>query len=332
MHGAISSALPSHIRRVVIDNGGYTCKVGFAGEFQPVRTVPNAVARTNGQNHKVYVADQIEALGSQSGLQYRLCLERGCLVNWDSQAEVWGRLFGPQLLNVNPCDSSLTLSEAPMVPTAIQDTLDEMVFEHFGFHSYVTRPAPVFAAIALQDAQAPKCAALVIDAGFSATHCVPIFGGAMLNFGLKRLNVGGKFLTNQLKQVISFRSYNVMDEHRIVNDIKERLCQVSLNFETDIALSRFMGRKNTLKREFVLPDFVNRFCGMVRNPSVMTTLDATAPATTREKDDARLKKKEKPQDEQVQKISLTPTQPTIPLLPSSRAHHTCAHFIPNKFS
>ena len=93
-----------------------------------------------------------------------------------------------------------------------------------------------------------------------------------------------------------------------------------------------MGRKNALKREFVLPDFVNRFCGMVRNPSVMTTLDATAPATTREKDDARLKKKEKPQDEQVQKISLTPTQPTIPSLYSSRAHHTCAHFIPNKFS
>ena len=310
MPEATSSALPSHVRRVVIDNGGHTCKVGFANEAEPLRTVPNAVARTKGQSHKVCVADEIEALDSQSGLQYRSCLQRGCLVNWDSQAEVWGSVFGPRLLNVNPCDSSLTLSEAPMVPTAIQDTLDEMVFEHFGFHSYVTRPAPVFAAIAMQQSRAPKrCAALVIDAGFSGTSCVPLFGGALLNFGLKRINVGGKLLTNQLKHVVSFRSYNVMEEHSLVNDLKERLCHVSLDFEADIALSRFKGRKNALKREFMLPDFFNSFRGTIRDPFAND-----APAASREKNVGPPKKKEKLPEEQVNNASPTLTHPTHALL------------------
>ena len=52
-------------------------------------------------------------------------------------------------------------------------------------------------------------ASLIVDAGFSATHVVPIFGSAALNYGIKRLGLGGKLLTNHLKQVISYRAYNV---------------------------------------------------------------------------------------------------------------------------
>ena len=42
------------------------------------------------------------------------------------------------MLKVNPSDCSLLLSESPLHPTSIQDTLDEMLFEHFGFDSYCT--------------------------------------------------------------------------------------------------------------------------------------------------------------------------------------------------
>ena len=43
-----------------------------------------------------------------------------------------------------------------------------------------------------------------------------------LNFGVRRLNIGGKIMTNHLKQVVSYRAYNVMDETHLINDIKER--------------------------------------------------------------------------------------------------------------
>jgi len=201
--------VPAHLKRVVIDNGGYTCKVGFAGQADPVRCMLNGVVRSKGPTGKVYVGDQYDACPDYSSLQYRRSLERGCLVNWDTQAEVWSRALGAEVLNVNPADSTLLLTEIPMCPTAIQDTLDEMVFEHFGFHSYCTRPAPVLSALSIAAEQAkssggapPSPAALVIDAGFSTTHCVPIFGSAALNFGIKRLNVGGKMLTNHLKQIV----------------------------------------------------------------------------------------------------------------------------------
>jgi hypothetical protein len=67
-----------------------------------------------------------------------------------------------------------------------------------------------------------------------------------LNFATRRLNVGGKLLTNQLKQIVSYRSYNVMEETHLINDVKERLCYVSLDLPTELGLTRFKGKKNTL--------------------------------------------------------------------------------------
>ena len=287
--------MPAKTTRIVIDNGGSTCKVGFAGQPDPVKLIPNGLAKSKSE-HKVFVGDQFDSCQDFSALQYRLSLERGCLVNWDTQAEVWGRAFGPDVLRVNPADCSLLLTETPLCPTAIQDTLDEMVFEHFGFDSYCTRQAPVLAALAMQQqqqqAQPPPAAAapgedaaastaapaaLVVDLGFSATHCVPIFGGCPLNFATKRLNVGGKMLTNHLKQIVSYRSYNVMEETHLINDVKERLCYVSLDLPTELALTRFKGKKNTLRRDFIMPDYVNHFKGQIRDPNAPDA-SAAAPA------------------------------------------------------
>lgn len=170
------------------------------------------------------------------------------------------------------------------MPTAIQDTLDEMVFEHFSFAAYCTRPAQVLAALAVKHEQKEReqqsPATLIVDIGYSATHCVPIFGGCALNFGIRRLNLGGKLLTNHLKQIISYRSYNVMDETHLMNDVKQRLCHVSLDFAADLALTRFKGKKNTLRREYVMPDYVNHREGRIRNPN--EPAPAAAPAAAPE--------------------------------------------------
>ncbi len=49
-----------------------------------------------------------------------------------------------------------------------------------------------------------------------------------------RINVGGKHLTNYLKEIISYRQLMVMDETYVINQVKEELCFVSNDFDLDI--------------------------------------------------------------------------------------------------
>jgi hypothetical protein len=52
------------------------------------------------------------------------------------------------------------------------------------------------------------------------------------------MDLGGKALTNYLKELVSYRSLNVMDETLLIDDAKEKLCFVSLDVPCDLRLAR----------------------------------------------------------------------------------------------
>jgi len=54
-----------------------------------------------------------------------------------------------------------------------------------------------------------------------------------------RIDVGGKLLTNHLKELVSFRQWNMMEETHIMNDVKEKCCFVSTQFAEDLEACRF---------------------------------------------------------------------------------------------
>ena len=56
------------LTRVVIDNGGGTCKVGFAGQAAPVKLMPNGLAKSRTE-HKVFVGDMLDKCQDFSALQ-----------------------------------------------------------------------------------------------------------------------------------------------------------------------------------------------------------------------------------------------------------------------
>lgn len=65
-------------------------------------------------------------------------------------------------------------------------------------------------------------------------------------------------MTNQLKDWISYRQLNVMDETYVINCCKEDACFVSTNFQRDLENWR------SQRVDYILPDFVNLMRGEVR--------------------------------------------------------------------
>lgn len=129
------------------------------------------------------------------------------------------------------------------------------MFEEYNIESLFKAPAPQIALGALNNPDI----ALVVDSGYSFTHVIPFKLGQPLNAGIKRINVGGKVLTNFLKETISFRHYNMMEETYLMNEIKETCCYVSLNFSKDKQEARNLGKL----QKYVLPDFSTNRSGYV---------------------------------------------------------------------
>lgn len=118
---------------------------------------------------------------------------------------------------------------------------------------------------ASRDLPQPRCA-IVIDMGFSFTHIIPYVKGERVKAGIRRIDIGGKVLTNHLKEIISYRQLNVMDESYVINQVKEDACFVSQDFYADMANAKLRYPDNKIVREYVLPDFTAIKRGFLREP------------------------------------------------------------------
>lgn len=101
---------------------------------------------------------------------------------------------------------------------------------------------------------------LVVDIGHSYTTVTPLYQGRPLHSACRRLEVGGKTLTNQLKEVLS-RTVEVQKEDWIVQEIKEDVCFVSQSFGSDLERVWKGGLKDprdidtSIVVDYVLPDY-----------------------------------------------------------------------------
>jgi actin-related protein len=179
------------------------------------------------------------------------------------------------------------LLEPPHVPSVISEGVDCILFRELGVGRVARMLGPCMAAVKylsigkkstdsneiatttksewLNDDTNCCC---VIDSGYSFTHVVPTHRGGAMTKAIRRLDIGGKVLTNLLKEAVTYRQWNMMDEYHIVNDAKEQLSFVSDKFDSEMKQAH-VTRKGLrwFDREYLLPDFVSSSRGTVRLPA-----------------------------------------------------------------
>lgn len=295
---------------VVIDNGGGQIKAGLGGERDPATIIPNYLIRLSAT--KKWILHDHSATTDLTSAAVRRPFDRGYLINPELQREIWSQLF-TSLLHITPSHSSLLLVEPLFSLPSIQRSVDELVFEDFGFRSLYVADAPSLVHL-YEASRRPyglvskaQCS-LVVDCGFSFTHAAPVFQNFTMNYAVKRLDLGGKALTNYLKELVSYRAVNVMDETLMMDDVKEKLCFVSLDVPRDLQISRRPGKDNFHRCTYVLPDGITYTKGFVKDLNeaqrFLTLQDESLPPPPGTKEDtSQLEVMEKAEERR--KIDLT---------------------------
>ena len=303
---------PLPIKTLVLDNGAYGIKAGFSLSSEPPPTeesvtsaaappacheIPNCLAK--GAHNRVYVGAQLADCSDYAELTFRRPVRRGCLVNWEAEKEIWEQSFFAAgrntLLHCDPAETNLLLAEAPNGLSSLQANCDQMVFEEFEFAAYRRVAGPALNAYndiagAFGDAAPsqqqqseeqqqeqrpvfPAECVLVVDSGYSHTTVTPLYKGRPIQQAVRRLDVGGKFVTNYLKEILSVRQLDVRLETHIINQVKEAMCFVSTDFKRDMekAKEEFGKKKgdpaetaNRIVMDYVMPDFTTRMAGELK--------------------------------------------------------------------
>ncbi|XP_054712753.1 actin-related protein 6-like [Uloborus diversus] len=257
------SEMPSNV--FVLDNGGYTAKVGYSTDDQP-RVIPNCITKAKSERRRAFIGNQLDECKDYSALYYSYPFQRGYLVNWDIEKTVWDHIFSSDMYNVDFKETCLIVTEPYFNFTSLQEMLTEILFEDYKFHSALRINPATLSAYKAQKTFPSEMCCLVVDSGFSFTHFIPYIKGKKLRNSTRRLDIGGKVLTNHLKEVISYRHLNVMDETYVVNQVKEDVCYVSSNVYEDDKIARLKNESNTIIRDYVLPDYTVIKRGYVRPP------------------------------------------------------------------
>lgn len=282
-------------KTLIVDNGAYSLKAGFSPTatdstlpalLEQCQIIPNCIARD--RERKTYIGSSIGDCTDFSEIAFRRPVERGYIVNWEAQKEIWEHSFFEQsaTLHCDPCETGLILTEAPNALPQLQTNCDQIIFEEFGFQRAYRATAASLVAFndiqnifkpSIHNVKEPPEAAeivLIIDSGYSHTVITPVLRGQVLQGAVRRLDIGGKHLTNHLTRLVSARKYDMTNEPYLMNEVKEACCYVSQDFkgELDKMWKGTVGEKRQtyisgagIAKDYVLPDYHDLKKGFVRD-------------------------------------------------------------------
>lgn len=218
--------------------------------------------KAKSERRRPFIGDQIDECRDASGLFYILAFQRGYLVNWDVQKTVWDHMFSADCSSISFA-GPLIVTEPQFNFTTIQEAMTEIFFEEYECESLLRTTAADLVAYRFQRSRPPTAptaqlqCCVVIDMGYSFIHIVPFVKGKRVREAIRRIDIGGKILTNHLKEIISYRQLNVMDESYVINQVKEDTCFVSQHFMDDMKVAKKRGADNSIVCDYILPDFTN---------------------------------------------------------------------------
>jgi len=239
---------------IVCDNGTGFVKCGFAGSNFPHAIFPSMVGRPilrseekidNVQLKDIMVGDEASKLRTM--LQITYPLDNGIIRNWEDMQYVWDYTFFEKL-KIQPKDSKIMLTEAPMNPVQNRKKMIEVMFEKYGFKScYIA-----IQAVLTLYAQG-LLTGVVVDSGDGVTHIVPVYEGFSLPHLTRRLDVAGRDVTRYLIKLLLLRGYafNRTADFETIRQIKEKLCYVGYDLELE---NRLAHDTTVLVESYTLPD------------------------------------------------------------------------------
>lgn len=215
---------------IVIDNGSFSVRAGFAGEDKPALSVPSFVGRPKHQ--RVMAGGSLQgsqfvgqALEEHRGaLKLSAVLDHGHINSWSDMELIWKYLYDNNGLKVPSDVHPVLLTEAIHTPRAQRERAAEIMFEALHVPALYIGPTPVLALYG-----SGRTTGTVVEVGEGVTSVTPIYEAFACAHAVSRAEYGGREVTEQLARLLAKggAGLHTTSEKQVVRAIKEAACYVS---------------------------------------------------------------------------------------------------------
>ena len=215
----------------VLDSGGWSTKVGFAGEVMPRSTFPTMVGQPRNQGVTMSTGMKECFVGHKCVdmrgiLSTASPIKDGVVENWADMERLWAATIFDEL-HIQPDCNAFLVSESAIQPLVAKDARErtaELFFEGFAAEGLYLAASAVLSLYA-----SGLTTGMVVDSGSDLTLTVPVHEGYTLTRQITTSKVAGAAVTRYLIQMLAEKGYDFTtpDEVDIATRIKETMGFVS---------------------------------------------------------------------------------------------------------
>jgi len=224
---------------LVIDNGSWTIKAGYAGSDVASATFRSHVGYPKYEGEAIestlkdffddeivgstlysfiqlrdrYIGPEVKELLASGFLKEGSPFDRNKIINWDEMELIWGAAY--ELCGTKPTDQHVLHTERPVNAKADRVKYCEIMFEKFNVPGFYISPSALLSLYA-----SGRTNGCVVDFGHSTTDIVPIDQGYVIPISFNTMNVAGHDITLSLQDFLKSKRSLSLD-YDTVSDVKE---------------------------------------------------------------------------------------------------------------
>ncbi|KAH3765752.1 actin, cytoplasmic 1 [Pelomyxa schiedti] len=172
-----------------------------------------------------------DAISKRGMLILKRPVQRGMMTNWDDMEHIWHDAFY-SWLRVAPEEHAVLLTDVPLNPKPNREKATQIMFETFSTTAFYIANQAVMSLVSMGHRTG-----MVIESGGGVTHCVPVFDGCAIPHSTVKLEIGGNDLNDHMRRLLESEhgySFGTSSEQELVRDMKERLCYVAIDFQSEV--------------------------------------------------------------------------------------------------
>lgn len=233
---------------IVFDCGSNFIKAGFSCDYEircyyneenPIAKIPILIGRPlnlhNGLikniNFKPLMVDDEITLASDY-LNLSRPIENGIIVDEEDSSFLFNYILSKKL-GLSSADLKNRKILMTCLPEETKENIKkkcEIIFEKIGL-GYCNFESRAKCSLCSEGDES----GVVLDIGYDNSYAIPIIRGFELTDKIKKSDIGGKHITDYLIKLLQIKGYslNPIINFDNINKIKEKLCFVSMDFESD---------------------------------------------------------------------------------------------------